>query len=304
MDGHNLWQQIVETDYAVPAGYTVAELTPSLLDALGSTDAQLRDEYALSILAAWLEREGSYTPNELRAMAAQLCQNLLIGLGEQNTASVFLRSFSALTLDCVIDYDNQHPFLDAAEVQRILDQALSYLAAEQDLRGYVPEQGWAHAVAHAADLCGFLARSRQLGMAHLERMLAAITDRVLVQVDHVYLYDEDERLALAVMTVLRRELVGMPFLTAWLERLARPLGDITWVAGAADRAQLSAYQNAEMFLRCLYFQLAFGDRAPAFLAEDAYFAHVPLLREALLPQLEVAIRSLGRGFYPDTSEQS
>ncbi len=97
----------------------------------------MRDEYAYPILAHWIEG-GLYSPEAMRAIGSQTADNLKASIGEQGTDAVFLRTFSALILDCVIDYDNQHPFLEEAEVRQWLDDALAYLARECDLRGYVP----------------------------------------------------------------------------------------------------------------------------------------------------------------------
>ena len=45
------WQSIVDSDFAVPAGHTVADLTPELLTFLGSTDIEVRDPFGYTIFA-------------------------------------------------------------------------------------------------------------------------------------------------------------------------------------------------------------------------------------------------------------
>jgi hypothetical protein len=50
----------------------------------------------------------------------------------------------------------------------------------------------------------------------------------MAPVNHVCLYDEDERLALAVLAILRRELLDLNVLESWLTRLAHPVGDMPW----------------------------------------------------------------------------
>ena len=52
----SFWRVIANDENALPQGEWVAELTPELLGWLGSTDPELRDEFAYRILAAWLER--------------------------------------------------------------------------------------------------------------------------------------------------------------------------------------------------------------------------------------------------------
>ena len=76
------WQAVLENDYAVPDGHSVTSLTPKLLAYLGSTDPELRDQIALSILATWIECAGTYTNNQLRAIGNQtkLAQKLITKL--------------------------------------------------------------------------------------------------------------------------------------------------------------------------------------------------------------------------------
>jgi len=274
---------LVSADNALPQGQWVAELTPELLSWLGSADAELRDEFAYPILAAWIER-GEYPPEELRAMARRMVDNLQVGLGEDGADSVFLRTFSALILMEIVSRDNAEPFLDEDEVLALLDHGLSYLRRERDLRGYVQDQGWAHAVAHTADLLMMLARSRHIDTPELERLLDAVADKLLEPVETVYLYQEDERLAYAALTVLRRGLVGGDFLAAWLARFVRPPGYEAWRPVYTDPALSAARVNATGFLRSLYFQLLLTAAPPAGRAET-------------LDALLATLREMDIGFY-------
>jgi len=274
---------LVSADNALPQGQWVAELTPELLSWLGSVDDELRDEFAYPILATWIER-GEYAPDELRAMARRMVDNLEAGLGENGTDSVFLRTFSALILMELVAFDNAHPFLDEDEALGLLDSALSYLRREKDLRGYVQGPGWAHAVAHTADLLMMLARNRYADAGELERLLDGIADKLLEPVDTVYLYQEDERLAYAALTVLRRGLVSRDFLTAWCSRFARPSGYDSWRPVYTDPGLPTARMNATSFLRSLYFQLLLTTEPPAGRAET-------------LDALAATLRQMDIGFY-------
>jgi hypothetical protein len=92
----SFWKALVNADCAVPTGYTVAELTPHLLRLLGSPDPFLRDDVAYLVFARWIVRDQHYKVDSLRDLIKQLTMNLHVGLGEQGTESVLLRSFSAL----------------------------------------------------------------------------------------------------------------------------------------------------------------------------------------------------------------
>ncbi len=215
------WRVIANDENALPQGEWVAELAPELLSWLGSTDAELRDEFAYRILAAWVERE-QFQAEQLHDLVRQMLDNLHIGLGERDTDSVFLRSYSTLVLMEVVAYDNAHPFLGQGEAASLLDQVLEYLRKERDLRSWVEGPGWAHAVAHTADLLMMLARNLQLGTVELERLLDGIADRLLEPSGVVFVQHEDERLAYAALNVLRRGLVGRAARDRWLERFVRP----------------------------------------------------------------------------------
>ncbi|HYT25781.1 MAG TPA: DUF2785 domain-containing protein [Actinomycetota bacterium] len=274
---------LVSADNALPQGQWVAELTPELLSWLGSVDDELRDGFAYPILAAWIER-GEYPPDELRAMARRMVENLESGLGEAGTDSVFLRTFSALILMEIVAYDNASPFLDADEVLDLFERGLSYLRREQDLRGWVPGPGWAHAIAHVADLLMMLARSRHLGAPELERLLDAVADKLLAPAEAVYLHHEDERLAYTTLNVLRRGLVGRDFLTAWAGRFERPPGHDSWRPVYADPGLAAARMNVTSFLRSLYFQLLLT-------------AEPPPGRAGTLDALVASLRHMDIGFY-------
>ncbi len=192
------WRVIANDENALPQGEWVAELAPELLSWLGSPDAELRDEFAYRILAAWIERD-QFEPEQLRDMVGQMLDNLHFGLGERDTDSVFLRSYSTLVLMEIVAYDNAHPFLQQFEIARMLDQVLEYLRKERDLRAWVDGPGWAHAVAHTADLLMMLARSLRLGGPELERLLDGIAERLLEPSGVVLVQHEDERLAYAAL---------------------------------------------------------------------------------------------------------
>jgi hypothetical protein len=294
------WQSILDANGAVPEGHTVEELTPELLTYLGSTDPFLRDEVAYPLLDTWIHG-GSYSDEQLRTLLDQLGGNLQIGLGEQDTDSVFLRSFSILVINEILEEDNLRPFLTEAEVRAWLERALAYLADERDLRGYVPSKGWAHSAAHTADTLWVLSRSRYLGTPELERLLAAIANKIVKPVAHIYLHLEDERLASAVSSALRRELLELPLLSSWLNRLAHPVGEKRWIETVEDPAHTAAYHNARNFLRSLHMQLVLGVRIPSYHPNPSYFERAPALRDQLLPLVVDALRSLDPGFYAQAS---
>jgi hypothetical protein len=232
----SFWRVIANDENALPQGEWVAELTPELLGWLGSTDPELRDEFAYRILAAWIER-GQYGSDQLR-------------------------TYSVLILMEIVAFDNANPFLDQADLDGFLEAALGYLLRERDLRSWVPGPGWANAIGHTADLLMMLARSPHLGATELQRILDAIADRLLTPAPAVFVHHEDERLAYATLNVLRRNLVDRTWLVAWLDRFTAAPGQESWRAAYASEAESAARVNVTAFLRSLYFQLILTESPP------------------------------------------
>jgi uncharacterized protein DUF2785 len=257
----SFWRVIANDENALPQGEWVAELTPELLGWLGSTDPELRDEFAYRILAAWIER-GQYGAEQLRTMAKQMTANLEAGLGEHGTDSVYLRTYSVLILMEIVAFDNANPFLDQADLDGFLEAALGYLLREQDLRSWVPGPGWANAIGHTADLLMMLARSPHLGVTELQRILDAIADRLVTPSAVVFVHHEDERLAYAVLNVLRRNLIDRSWLVAWLDRFTAAPGHESWRAAYASAAESAARANVTAFLRSLHLQLILTESPP------------------------------------------
>ena len=91
------WVSIAKNDYAIPKGHTLAALTKTLFGYLGSTDSKLRDDIAYTVYANWLKRE-MFTKEEVSTHITELLANLDKGIGETDSDSVFLRTFSVLLL--------------------------------------------------------------------------------------------------------------------------------------------------------------------------------------------------------------
>lgn len=283
MDRSIFWQRIIDSDYAVPPQYGVQSFTNELLSYLGTSDASVREGPSFDVLSVWIDR-GYYSAEEMRHIASQMFLNLDTGLGEQESNSVFLRSYSILVLNMLLERDNQQPFLTEAEVGHWLEQGLAYLRAEQDLRGYVQGKGWAHAVAHTADFFTFLAQNRYLHKSGCSSILDAIADKISTPTEHIYLYLEDERLAYTVLTLLRKDTLRTSDFAAWLDGLARIVGRTPWSEIYKARQDASARYNTVTFLRSLYLQLRFVNQPPKY-ADD------------LLSHLEQVLKSIDAGFY-------
>jgi len=257
MHDKTFWKAIAAADYAVPEGQKPLALTDELLGYLGSPDEELRDTFGYTIIAVWTMR-GVYSADDLRHIMTHLLPNLKVGIGERDNDSVLLRSFSALMLSVVAYGEHKTPFMTDAEYDTLLDAALEYLAAEKDLRGYVVGKGFQHSCAHTADIFKFLARSPRANAARLERMLLGIADKMRMSVDYVYIHSEDERMAMAFLDIVKRDLLSREVLTAFIERLLK-VHELGTDGGAFDVMIHAPYMNVKNLLRALYFRLAFAE---------------------------------------------
>jgi hypothetical protein len=141
------WRAIQDSDYQIPEGYTIEQLTETLMSNIGTPHEEMR-ELAYDILSEWVLSQ-RYTPDVLRSMIKRLIANLQVGLGEKGTDSVFTRSFSVLLLGETVNLDNEDRYLTGEEVHAIAEAALNYLRAERDTRKFVAEgKGWAQALRH------------------------------------------------------------------------------------------------------------------------------------------------------------
>ncbi|MGH8193717.1 MAG: DUF2785 domain-containing protein [Woeseiaceae bacterium] len=240
------WQDIIANDYAPPADLSLPSLVQELSGYLASTDPALRDEIAYPILAQWMYVKRIVPLDVRHELVAKWSANLTRGIGAQGTDSVFLRSFSTLMLSVAVALDNEAPWIEDAEFNRLLHSALTYLREERDTRGFDAEKGWIHSVAHTADLLKFLGRSRHLEVSGQSAILTAIAEK-LIQLDHVLIHGEDERLARAVVSILARPDADMSGFQVLLDGL-KPV----WPDGLPTPAQLAVNENRKNLAVSLY----------------------------------------------------
>lgn len=248
----SFWKGVVEKGYAVPEGRSAGALALDLVDLLGSPDPELRDAFGYEILAVWVYRDARLSPEELEAVREKLLAGTTAGIGEAGTDSVLRRSFSALDLSVLVAADLKKPWMTGETFGGTLDAALSYLAAERDLRGFEPGKGWVHATAHTADLLKFLSRSPRLSPAGQARIVKGIAAR-LRSAGLVFGWGEDARLAAALLSLARRKDFAPEPFTEWFTALAAEnealwKGPLDPSAYVRVRAQLNALAHLSALL--------------------------------------------------------
>lgn len=256
--------QIVDADFAVPADRPLADLTADLTRALGDPDPALRDDLALLVLVTWIER-GVYD-DLLVGLGDGLATGLRSGLGERGTDTVFRRSSSSLALAACIDRDTRVLLVPSGKVLEWGDRLATWFLAEQDVRGWVEGHGWARAVGRGADALGSLASSPHLGREELAVVLDVLGERVRrpgAAPGDLLVAGEPDRMATAAMTALRRDLLDVEDLEAWVGRLVGGTPRTPQTPRRGDCDPYPAGADLEAFLRALHLQLLLGPEPPA-----------------------------------------
>jgi hypothetical protein len=260
---HNrkFWLDISKSRYAIPEGENVFSLVRELNEFLGSPDPQLRDDLAYSIMDVWIVRRQQLTAPELLSLAEQWQSNLKAEIGESSTDTVFLRSFSALCLAALAERDLRTPFLGEERYNSMLKSALEYLRAERDLRGFDPTKGWIHATAHTGDLLAFLAANPLLRAEDQPRILHAIAER-LSSAHEIFSYEEQDRLAFAVSSIVARQDFDSAAFHKWLASLDESDRQV-WKNSPPDDNQLKTFQNNSYLLQALVARLCAQPKSSA-----------------------------------------
>jgi hypothetical protein len=269
------WKNVVKNHYAIPSGERAFPLARELSGYLGSTDPQLRDTLAYSILYAWIVEQKKLSSEELVTLLPEWQANLRAGIGETGTDSVFSRSFSVICLAALAERDLKDPFLGQDRFRALLGNALGYLHDERDLRGFDAKKGWIHATAHTADLLAALAESRFFTRADQGRVLAAIARR-LATANEIFTHGEQDRLASVAVTIVSRSDFDSELWRAWVAEMDN--GDQAVFEESPPRVQdEQRFENDSYFLCAAIARISLKPATPA--SADAQKTLLTVLRQ-------------------------
>lgn len=178
----------------------------SMMEHIGSTDSELRDKLIYSSFYQ-LIIETNKIEHELLTELLDLCLSDLLfkGIGENQTDTVFTRSFTTLLIALILYRDNEDNFLAQEKVFKIKDKLIEYIILEKDLRGYISVKGWAHSIAHVTDAIDELVKSSKIDRKYYLEILKVLWNKVFVS-NYVYIHDEDERILIPILEMLHNGL--------------------------------------------------------------------------------------------------
>lgn len=263
--GREYWRSIVKNHYAVPSGQEAFPLALELNGYLGSTDPELRDDLAYSILYTWIAEQRQLSSEQLITLLGKWQANLRVGIGEIGTDSVFLRSFSVIGLATLAERDLKDPFLGRERFQGLLQNGLTYLGAERDLRAFDEKKGWMHATAHSADLLAALARNRFFTEKDQAQVLVAIAQR-LATAEEIYTHGEQDRLADVATAIVARHDFDITSWRIWVDAIDK--GDqIVFQQSPPKPEAVRRFYNDTYFLQAIVAEISL--RPPTAKAQSA-----------------------------------
>lgn len=228
------------------------EILDDMIKNIGSIDPVLRDKLIYSAFYT-LIFGGHLNKREMEYILKSLLKNQLLQLDIEkiNTDSVFTRSFTSLVYALILEYDASKQVIDIEIVRQVMDASHEYMGRERDLRGYVENQGWAHAAAHGADLLDSIAKHPVSTLEDALKILGNI-ERFLT-IAEGYQDEEEERMAGAFITLSVHHLTE-EMVIEWMLKL----GGNLWGRKPANNGDLQPYYAQlafKNFLKSTYFLL-------------------------------------------------
>ncbi|MDQ0156248.1 DUF2785 domain-containing protein [Robertmurraya andreesenii] len=177
----------------------IDNLIDKMLDNIGSIDPELRDTLIYNSFGK-LIMEDYLTQKQINHILEVCLRNLFLDIGEKETDSVFTRSFSALVIVLILMKDRENRFLPDDIVIEAIQGSIQYLKLEVDVRGHVVGKGWAHSIAHGADLLTEAIKHPSFSIMLSSDCLEAIKQCLFKESTNQvpYVDDEEERLIFAV----------------------------------------------------------------------------------------------------------
>ncbi len=294
---------IKENSFAVLPNSTLAEQTEILMDYLGSPDSDLR-EGALDILYTWIMK-ARFSNEKLLSLGDRLAKNLHVGIGEQNTDTVFLRAFSALILEAVIDFDekcalkvikDRSPLFSKEQVLTYLEISIQYYHKEKDTRGFVLDKGWAHSIAHGADLFGAFGCNRFMGKKELNQILDLLKYKITESIEDIYTSNEDFRISVAVYTIFLRNILTLDEIRSWMQSIREVYSKNRWVSYAKEIPSRNGYLNTRIFFQSFYLMVKFGINTRGHYSIPYYLNHKLNDRAEICAKIEEILLQMGSVF--------
>jgi hypothetical protein len=228
------------------------EQLEALVTCLASPDPELRDQFAYTRLAELLRDQRPAT-EQLEFLAAQLDQLL-----QQPDPVGVAHPFAILVLAEIARTDRIEAWMNPEQRQDLVDKAANYLETVSDYRGFDPQVGWRHGVAHGADLAMQLTLNPEISRAQQLQLLRAIARQAAPA--HAYRFGESARLARPVLFIAGRNELEQDDWEAWFDELIDPAPLSSWNAAWQDADGLARRHNLRAFALEIYLNATLSEQ--------------------------------------------
>ncbi|WP_445477925.1 DUF2785 domain-containing protein [Lysinibacillus irui] len=234
-------------------------LLQEMLTHIGTVDAELRDQYIYRTFIDLLS-DNLVNPQQLQFLfdTATSDDFLYLQIGEKTTDSVFTRSFSALLVAGILAKDAELLILNDDSLQIFFKKIGRYLLLEQDTRGFVPDKGWAHSIAHGADLASTTIKHPKFDLQYAPSILHAL--KLVTWKDTVYVNDEEERL-INIVNALLNQNYSEEALIEFVEQVFDKF-EMHLMMQGYNESFFSGRTCTLNFMKTLYFFLKMNNKAP------------------------------------------
>jgi len=258
-------KSIMENNFQIPSESSLMEITPMLIEKLGSIDSDIR-EGCLEILFAWI-MNGEYDNTTLISLGDQLISLTHTGLGQEISDLVFLRAFTALEVAGILVFDEKcekgeikgrNAFLTSEIVKRWFNTALEYYKQERDYRSFIIGKGWAHSIAHGADLLRDFAKHRLIQKEEILQIFQVFKQKLASPSLIIFNGKEELRIASAVYTALLRNKLDIHEINHWLSSIFDHFQGKQFWDFVNEPEKLNGYFHVERFFKDFYLMVKFG----------------------------------------------
>lgn len=241
-----LLKNIKDNNYAVPHGINPYDLSLVMMDYIGDTDDELRDDLLLYVLLAWIMKDVLTAREAYDILMIAMDENhILNGLGEISD-KVFVRTFSVELVPSII-YKHKES-IPENDILKVFNTVLKFYDEDKDVRGAVNDKSWAHGAAHGADALCELSQCEVIGYEDLPKILDSIYRKVTIDY-YGYIHTEDDRMISAVLGVLDRKVIPIKEIEDWIKRFTQNK------TKRRKPSELVLEFNINTFLKSLYFRL-------------------------------------------------
>lgn len=228
------------------------EILDEMIENIGSTNPVLRDKL-IYIAFCTLIVENRLEKQQVEYILSTLLKkkSIMLNIDRPVSDAVFTRSFTTLVYAAILEYDSAKQLVNQDLIRKVINETHMYMERESDFRGHVEHKGWAHAVAHGADLLDSLIKHPVSTEDDALKILQHIAR--FLTISQGYQDEEEERLAYAFVTLTKHHL-SEAVITEWMDKLKEML--MARTANASGELQPYYAQAAfKSFLKSSYFFL-------------------------------------------------